>query len=253
MNLFFLTSYIFLSLIIGSFLNQIALRVPIKESIVLPPPHCPVCQHRLTAMDLIPVLSYVGLKGKCRYCSAKISSIYLFGELLTMAIFLLIPFTIGFNKEMVIAYPFAMLMIMVTLSDLKYQIISDWITYLGMVVMGLLRLWIHPLPIGSYILGAIIGGGFLLLVAILSRGSGMGGGDIKLFFLIGLVLGWQDTLLALFLSTFVGAVFGGALLFIGKVQKKQMIPFGPFIFIGTMITYFYGSVIWTWYINQYFQ
>lgn len=84
MNLFFWTLYILLSLFIGSFLNVVALRVPNKESIIYPPSHCPVCQHRLTALDLIPVFSYIGLKGKCRYCGEKISIIYPFGELMTL-------------------------------------------------------------------------------------------------------------------------------------------------------------------------
>jgi len=251
MNLFFWTLYILLSLYIGSFLNVVALRVPKKESIVFPPSHCPVCQHRLSALDLIPVFSYLGLRGKCRYCGAKISPVYPFGELLTLVVFLLIPIKLGFTWEMIVAYPFAMLMIAVTLCDFKYQLIPDRLTYPGMVIFLFLRLWVHPLPIGSYLLGAFLGGGFLLLVAVLSRG-GMGGGDIKLFFLIGLVLGWQDTVMALFLSIFSGAMVGIFLLLIGKVKRKQMIPFAPFIFVGTMVTYFYGSEIWYWYLNLYF-
>lgn len=251
MNLFFWALYILLSLFIGSFLNVVALRVSNKESIVYPPSHCPVCRHRLTVLDLIPVFSYIRLRGKCRYCGTKISPIYPFGELLTLIIFLLIPYFIGFSKELIIAYPFAVIMVAVTLSDLKYQLIPDRITYPGIIVLFVLRIWIHSEPIWSYFFGSLLGGGFLLLFAVLSRG-GIGGGDIKLFFLIGLVLGWQDTIMALFLSIFIGALAGGILLLSGKVKRKQMIPFGPFIFIGTIITYFYGTEIWHWYMNLYF-
>ncbi|MFT9487653.1 A24 family peptidase [Tepidibacillus infernus] len=250
MNLLFWTIYILLTLFIGSFLNVVALRIPKNESIIYPPSHCPSCQHRLSVLDLIPVLSYIGLKGKCRYCRVKISPIYPLGELLTLVLFFLIQFSFGFSKELIIAYPFAMIMIAATLSDLKYQVIPNRITYFGIALFLILRFWIHPLSIWNYWIGAVLGGGLLLLIAILSRG-GMGGGDIKLFFLIGLVLGWQNTLLALFLSTGIGAVIGGILMLLGVVKQKQLIPFGPFIFIGTMITYFLGNQIWQWYLGLY--
>ena len=250
MNLLLIIIYILLSLFIGSFLNVVALRIPNKESIVYPPSHCPTCDHRLSALDLVPVLSYVGLKGKCRYCGDKISPIYPFGELLTLVVFLLIPYFFGFSKELIVAYPFAMIMIAVTLSDIRYQLIPDRITYPGMILLFVLRIFVHPLPIWQYLVGAVLGGGLLLLIAILSRG-GMGGGDIKLFFLIGLVLGWQNTLLALFLSTGIGAVIGGLLILLRITKRKQMIPFGPFIFVGTMITYFLGNQIWGWYLHLY--
>ncbi|WP_153011982.1 prepilin peptidase [Tepidibacillus decaturensis] len=87
MNLLFWTIYILLTLFIGSFLNVVALRIPKNESIIYPPSHCPSCQHRLSVLDLIPVLSYIGLKGKCRYCRVKISPIYPLGELLTLVLF----------------------------------------------------------------------------------------------------------------------------------------------------------------------
>ena len=250
MNLLFWTIYIILALFIGSFLNVVALRVPKKESIAYPPSHCVSCNHRLSVLDLVPVLSYLGLRGKCRYCGERISSIYPLGELLTLVLFILIPLHFGFSKELIIAYPFIIIMITVTLSDLKYQIIPNKITYPGIILFFIIRMFYHPYPIWSYIIGAVIGGGLLLLVAILSRG-GMGGGDIKLFFLIGLVLGWQNTLLAIFLSTAIGSIIGGFLMLFRVVKRKQMIAFGPFIFIGSIITYFLGNQIWFWYLNFY--
>lgn len=248
MNLLLWTLYIILALFIGSFLNVAALRIPKNESIVLPASHCPKCRHPLSVLDLIPVFSYIGLKGKCRYCGTRISPIYPFGELLTMVIFILIPFYLGISKELIIAYPFLMVMITVTLSDLHYQIIPNRITYPAIVLMLILRIFIRDYSYWNYLIGALIGGGLLLIFAVLSRG-GMGGGDIKLFVLIGLVLGWQNTLLALFLSTAVGAVIGGFLLILKVIERKQLIPFGPFIFIGTVITYFLGNEIWHWYLG----
>lgn len=248
MKILFWLTYGTLALFIGSFINVIALRTPKGESIVYPPSHCPHCNHRLGALDLIPVISFLFLKGKCHYCGEKISNIYPFGELLTFIILLIIPYYSPFSTEWIIIYPFMMMMIAATLSDLKYNIIPNSITYSGIFLFLILRIFIHPLPVWSYFLGSIIGGGIFLLLAILSRG-GMGGGDIKLFFLIGLVLGWQNTVLAIFLSSFVGTLIGGTLLLFGVVKRKQFVPFGPFIFIGTLITYFYGNEIWSFYLS----
>lgn len=174
--------------------------------------------------------------------------LYPLGMLLTLIIFILIPITFGFTKELLIAYPFSLIMITVTLTDLKYQIIPNKIVYPGIVLILLLRLFINPLPIWSYLLGGAIFGGLILLIAVISKG-GMGGGDIKLFFLVGLALGVQNTLLAFFISSFAGAIVGGGLLLFRKVKAKQLIPFGPFIFVGAMIAYFFGDSIWAWYLS----
>ncbi|WP_339059938.1 prepilin peptidase [Tepidibacillus marianensis] len=255
MNLVFWSTYILLSLFIGSFLNVVAIRIPKKESIVFPPSHCPTCNHKLSALDLFPIFSYLGLRGKCRYCGAKISPIYPFGEFLTLIIFLLIPYFFGFSKELYIAFPFAMVMIAVTLSDIRYHIIPDKITYPAILLFILLRLWIHPLPIWNYFFAAFLIFAILILLNVISekvfQKVGMGGGDLKLFFLIGLVLGWQNTLLALFLSSAVGSIIGILLIAFRVIQRRQMIPYGPFIFVGTMLAYFLGNQIWGWYLGLY--
>ncbi len=248
MEVFYWILYIILALFIGSFLNVVALRVPNNESIVLPPSHCPTCKGRLNFIDLIPVFGFIIRRGRCRHCAAKISPIYIFGELLTLLLFLLIPIYIGFTIELIVAYPFAILMIIVTISDLKYKIIPDKIIYPGMILFLLLRIFIHPLGFWNYIIGAFLGGGLLLLIAIISRG-GIGGGDIKLFFLIGLVLGWQNTLLTLFLAAFLGTLVGGVLMLLGAIKRKQMVPFGPFITVGAIIAYLFGNNILDWYLS----
>lgn len=250
MEFIFWFFYLILALLIGSFLNVVAFRIPMGESLLKPASYCPSCNHNLSFFDKLPIISYLKLRGKCRYCHTKISLIYPVGELLTLITFILIPVFIGFSAELVIAYLFSLIMITVTISDIRYKIIPDKIVYPGILLIFILRLLIHPIPFWNYILGAVIFGGFLLLVAIISRG-GMGGGDIKLFFLIGLALGWQDALLALFLASLSGTIFGAILLLTGKIKKRELIPFGPFIFIGTMIAYFLGKDIWHWYISNF--
>lgn len=246
MELLFWFIYVIVALMIGSILTKVAIRLPNNETIASKC-YCPTCKHQLSFMDKIPIASYIRLKSCCRYCGSRISLLYPLGELLTLTIFILIPLTFGFSTELLIAYPFSMLLITVTISDLKYQIIPNRIVYPGIVLILILRLLIHPLPLWNYLLSGVIFGGLLLLIAVISRG-GMGGGDIKLFFLIGLALGLQNTLLAFFISSFVGAIVGGGLLLFRKVHAKQLIPFGPFIFIGTIIAYFFGSYIWAWYL-----
>lgn len=214
MELLLWTIYIIVALIIGWLLTKLAIEIPNNEP------------------------------------SGVVNSslLYPLGMLLTLIIFILIPITFGFTKELLIAYPFSMIMITVTLTDLKYQIIPNKIIYPGIVLILALRLFINPLPLWSYLLGGAIFGGLILLIAIISRG-GMGGGDIKLFFLVGLALGLQNTLLAFFISSFAGAIVGGGLLLFRKVKAKQLIPFGPFIFVGAMIAYFFGNNIWAWYLS----
>lgn len=248
MKILFWSIYIILSLFIGSFLNVVGLRIPKKESIVYPPSHCPSCDHRLKSLDLVPIFSYLFLKGKCRYCGRRISPIYPFGEFITFIALLLIPIVQPINLELIIAYLFTIILIIATISDLRYKIIPDQITYPTIIIFFVLRFWIHFLPTWHYLLGGLIGGGLLFLLSAASKG-GMGGGDIKLFTLIGLVLGWQNTILALFISSLIGSIVGFSLMIIGKVKRKQFIPYGPFIAMGAYIAYFFGNEIWSWYLS----
>lgn len=242
MAIFYIILYIILALFIGSFLNVVALRVPLKQSIVKPGSRCPNCQHSLGWLDLVPVLSYIVSRGRCRYCQARVSPLYLLGEMTTLFLFLLVPIKIGLTWEMLVAYPLMMLLVVVLISDLQYKIIPDRIIYPGIILFFLLRVFIHPLPLWDHVIGALVGGGLLLLIAIVSRG-GMGGGDIKLFFLLGIVLGWQLTLLTLFIAVLLGTIIGGLLMIRGRVRRGEPMAFGPYIVLAAVVTYFWGQEI----------
>lgn len=248
MEILYIILYIILALFIGSFLNVVALRVPQKESILKPGSHCPHCEEPLRWRDLIPVFSYVLSLGRCRNCKEAISPLYLLGELTTLLLFLLIPLRIGLDWELLVAYPLMMILVVVLISDLKYKIIPDRIIYPGIVLIFILRIFIHPLGFSSYVIGALTAGLLLLLIAIVSRG-GMGGGDIKLFFLLGLALGWQGALLTLLISVFAGTFVGLALMLSGRVKRGEPIAFGPYIVVGAVIAYFWGAEIIDWYIG----
>ena len=238
-------------LVLGSFYNVVGLRVPKGESIVRPPSHCTICDRNLTAKDLVPVLSYVFLKGKCRGCDTKIHWVYPVIELTTGVLFTFAYFQLGFSWEFLVSLLFISLLIIITVSDIAYMLIPDKILLFFLIPLIIGRI-ISPLtPWWDSIVGAIVGFGILLLVAMVSKG-GMGGGDIKLFFVIGVVLGTVSTLVTLFLASVIGTVVGIITLKISKQGRKTPIPFGPSIAIAAIISFFYGQAIVDLYINLFF-
>ncbi|GMB07465.1 prepilin peptidase [Thermolongibacillus altinsuensis] len=230
-------------LLLGSFFNVVGLRVPKGESIVRPRSHCPSCEQTLTAWELIPVVSYVVQKGKCRGCGVRISPLYPFVELSTAILFTISPLLVGWSKELVVSWTLISLLMIIFVSDVRYMLIPDKILLFFAPLFLLERLWLSPLaPWWDALAGALVGFGMLFLVAVISKG-GMGGGDIKLFALVGLVLGIKMTLLAFFLSTLYGTIFGLIGMAIGKVKRGQPMPFGPAIVVGTLTAYFFGQSI----------
>ena len=243
LNLFFIYGIVF-----GSFFNVVGLRVPKKESIASPPSHCTACERKLVALDLIPVFSFIFLKGKCRGCGSKISPIYPFMEFITGVLFAFSFYMLGFGFELVIALLFVSLLVIITVSDIAYMLIPDKVLLSFAVVLFIVRLFSPLTPWWDSLLGAAVGFGILLLIAILSKG-GMGGGDVKLFFVLGLVLGTVQTLLTLFLAAFVGMVVGLFILKRTGQGRKTPIPFGPSIATAATIAYFFGAYIVEWYGN----
>ena len=243
------TTFVFIfGLVFGSFFNVVGLRIPKKESIVSPPSHCTNCNRRLGVLDLIPVLSYVLLRGKCRKCKKKISPIYLVTELATGVLFAFAYWTIGFQLELIIALLFISLLVIITVSDIAYMLIPNKILLFFAPLLIIGRIVVPLEPWWDSIIGAVVGFGILLIIAIISKG-GMGGGDIKLFFVIGIVLGTFHTLLTLFVASVIGMITGIIVLKIRGKGRKTPIPFGPSIALAAIIVYFYGYNI----INLYLE
>jgi leader peptidase (prepilin peptidase)/N-methyltransferase len=227
-------------IILGSFYNVVGLRIPVNQSIIKPRSACPICGHQLKSYELIPVISYLIQGGKCRGCKSLISPIYPIFELLTGILFAISPVMVGWSWELIVALSLISLFIIITVSDIHYMIIPDKIllVFAGLFLFERI-LW--PLtPWWDSLVGAAVGFTMLLLIAFVSKG-GMGGGDIKLFSLIGFVLGFKLLLLSFFLSTLYGAVFGILAMLFKLANKRQPIPFGPFIVAGTLTSYFWGS------------
>ncbi|WP_173719857.1 prepilin peptidase [Bacillus massilinigeriensis] len=224
--------------IFGSFYNVIGLRVPLKQSIIAPRSSCPNCHHQLAAVELIPVLSYIFQMGKCRQCKTRISPIYPIVELMTGLLFVSAPLVLGWTSEVFVAWTLISLFMIIFVSDVNYMLIPDKILLVFAGIFLLERIFIPLTPWWDSILGAAVGFILLLIIAVVSKG-GMGGGDIKLFALIGFVVGTKILLLAFFLSTLYGAVIGIIGMLFKVVKKGKPIPFGPFIMAGTLTAYYF--------------
>lgn len=241
-----------LGTIIGSFLNVCIYRIPLKESIAFPHSHCSKCNISLRALDLVPVFSFLFIKGKCRYCSEKISYQYPLIELLNGLLYLGLYLKFGLTLEFLAYSILCSILIVVGIIDYYHQIIPDTINIFGFVC----GLMFHVINFSSllnflqYLLGFLVGGGFLLLIAVVTKGA-MGGGDIKLMAMLGFWLGWKLTLLNLFLSFILGGFISIILIFLKFKDIKDMIPFGPFIVLATVITLFYGNSVISYYIRTF--
>jgi len=247
---------IIIGIIIGSFLNVCISRIPKKESIVFPSSHCCNCGTVLKPFDLIPILSYLFFRGRCRYCNMNISIQYPIIEALTGLIFLLTLNRFELTLNFIFYSILFCTLIVISGIDYYMQIILDkfviFIFILGFIfkITNYLN-YGKSIDIISTLTGLIIGGGFLLLIAIVSKG-GVGGGDIKLMAALGFWLGWEYTILSLLLSFIIGGVLSLGLLVLKVKSKKDVIPFGPFLALGFTITVLYGDNIINWYISLFF-
>lgn len=248
--MFFIFIFIF-GLAVGSFLNVIICRLETKESIIKGRSHCPKCGAVLKWSDLIPLLSFLIQKGRCRYCRENISWQYPLVELATGLVFLavfnfqfpIINFQSIVNFQILnLFYYFAItsFLIIIFVYDLKHYLIPDKIVFPA-ILIALIFNW-------SNILSAILASGFFLSLVLISKGKWMGLGDVKLAGLMGLVLGWPNILLALFLAFMSGAIIGISLMMAGKKSLKSQIPFGPFLAGSTILVILYGQYLTDWYL-----
>lgn len=236
---------------VGSFLNVVIYRLPRRESIIFPSSHCPSCGHRLLSKDLIPILSYVLLRGKCRYCGTKISPRYILVELISGLYFALVFYFFGFSFFTFKSLIFFSLLLPVFFIDLEHMIIPDIISIPGIFIGLILSLFNGNLK--QSIFGSVFYGGVLLFIYVsallILKEEGMGQGDIKLGFMIGSFLGFKLSILSLFLSYFIGGLFSIALMGIKRKDLKTAIPFGPFLIFSAFISMFWGEMILNFYFS----
>jgi leader peptidase (prepilin peptidase)/N-methyltransferase len=224
-------------LVIGSFLNVLIYRIPLGKNTVKGRSFCPGCGHTLSVSDLIPVFSYIFLGGKCRYCKTKISPRYMTVELLNAVLYLLYTIKFGFSVTTFGFFIFASSLICVFFIEAEHMIIFDRFN-ISIAAAGLLMFFGGGIPYYERIIGFFSVSLISYLIALFSKGAAMGGGDIKLTAAAGLVLGWKNMLLSLFLAAFFGAAVWGIIYCSNKIKKKgtnNVVPFGSFLAI-TMIT-----------------
>ncbi len=236
-------------LCIGSFLNVVILRIPEGKSI-RGRSQCVACETSLAWFELVPLVSYIVLRGKCRSCHADISLQYPLVELATAFLFLLTWYRYGNDWKLVIGnWIFVSVLTVLFVQDFRFQILPDVIT-LPAIIVAIGFWFFDPYNLSSityHLLATAIGGGFFLLQWLVSRGRWVGGGDIRLGALMGAILGWPNILLALFLAYVGGAIVGGTLLVLRQVTRKSQMAFGTFLTVSTVFTMFFGDQIVSWY------
>jgi len=239
-----------LGLVIGSFLNVCIYRIPREESIAFPPSHCGSCNHKLSPLDLIPLLSYALLKGKCRYCKEKISIRYPLIESINGILYLLIYFKFGLTILTLKYCILASSLIVIGIIDFETQFVYTSTTIFTGVI-GILFIIVQAVMYKSgsvdLILGGLIGFGIIGLIVFITHG--MGEGDIEIAAVCGLFLGMKFTVLNLFIAVMIGGIAGIIVLVLKLKAAKDKIAFGPCIAIGAIISVLFGNEIIQSYLN----
>lgn len=236
-------------LAVGSFLNSCIDRLPRGQSLFSPPSHCPQCGHRLGVFDLVPLLNYLWLRGRCRYCSAPIPARLPIVEALTGILFALFWLQYGLNPQLLFALFFASLFLVIFFIDLEQGLILNLLVYPGVALaLGLSFFW-PGLGVASALIGGVLGAVVFLIPFLATRGEGMGAGDVKLGGLIGLVVGFPQILVSLLLGIVGGGLVALFLLAARRKGRKDTIPFGPFLAGAAIITLLWGRILLEWYLS----
>lgn len=248
MDLYYTILLFVFGTVFGSFFNVVGLRVPKGIKFANDRSYCPNCEKQLTWSELIPVLSYVFQGGKCRGCKQEISLIYPVVELSTGFLFAFSYYQIGLELELITAILLMSMLMIIFVTDMSYMLIPNKILLVFLPFLITMRIVVPLEPWYNAIIGGVVGYGLVALIILLSKG-GMGAGDMKLLGVLGIVVGMGNVLLTFFLAALFGAIVGGILMVFQKVKRRQAIPFGPYIILATIITYFYGDYVIDWYLS----
>lgn len=248
LQLFFYIILALLGLLVGSFLNVVIYRFPLEKSIIHPSSACVHCKTPISAIDLIPLLSFIMLKGRCRSCGNPISRRYPLVELLTAIIFTWTFFYFGLTPQFLQYVVFFCLLLVISFIDLDLSIIPNRLVLILFFWSVGWQIFYPPFPLFSAALGLLAGGGLFYFIAVLSKG-GMGGGDVKLMAVLGFVAGWPLVLIVFLLAFLLGAAVGITMMIAGKKTRRDPLPFGPFLSISFFISIFWGVEIWEWYMQ----
>ena len=240
-------------LLLGSFLNVVIARLPEKRSLAFPGSHCPSCGKAIRIYDNIPVLSFILLGGRCRDCRVRIPWRYPLVEILASAVLTVLFLAYGWSPRMIVYGVLALHLVAIAFIDAKLGIIPNALVISGSILGAALVPALQVEKWTTAALGALSGAGMMLVIAALGRlflkKESMGMGDIKLYGMIGLYVGFPDVFATLFFAVYVAAAFIGVGLALRKIKLRDAIPFGPFIAIGTVVFLVWGRAIVGWYLR----
>ncbi len=248
----------FMGLALGSFLNVVIYRLPEGKSIIKPRSSCPKCGYAIPSYLNIPVLSWIILRGKCKSCGEKLSLRYPFVELISGIIVVGFYVWLGPVWQYPIYTILTLALLAVFLIDYDHYIIPDEITYPG-IIIGFAASFVNPdLTVVESLLGILVGGGGLLLIALLGdwlfKKESMGGGDIKLAAMLGAFLGWKNILFVFIASSVVGLVISIVVMFFSSsLRDSRKIPFGPFLAVAAVIAILFGDYLIHLYISRFYS
>jgi len=237
MDCFMFLSFFMIGAILGSFYYVVAYRIPKGESIVSPPSHCPNCNHRLGPLELIPIFSYLFQLGKCKNCKCHISCFYPLFEIVSGLLFGFSYLSYGFSYDLIIVLCFVSMILIIILSDIYYMIISDGVLIFFSICIFIFMIIFHGF---GYALVHVLNGVIAFLIMYLLKLFGdflfkkesMGGGDIKLMFVFGLMFGFEMSIVSIFLASIIGLPISLILL---RKSEDHVLPFGPYLGVSALI------------------
>ena len=247
-NVLYLLVTIVYGIIIGSFLNVCIYRIPKNESIVVVRSHCMSCGKQIKWYDLVPLISFLILRGKCRYCKTKLSWQYPAVEALNGILYGIIVLVNGFNATSILYCLATSALLVLSVIDWRtYEIPPSLNIFIG--ILGIIRLALDYTHWYNYFIGFVSVSGFLLLILLITKGRGMGGGDVKRMAAAGLLLGWKLIILSLGLGCILGSVIHITLMHV--TDKDRVLAFGPYLSLGIFISMVYGNQLIEWYLHMF--
>ena len=239
MRIVYVICFFILGTVFGSFYNVLGTRIVKKESIIKPKSHCEKCGHVLSWYELIPIFSFIFLKGRCRNCKTKLSYLYLFSEFFCGVLFAISFYSFGFTPELIISITLSSLLIIVTVSDITYMIIPDRFIVISAILILLTKLIFMGFTVFiNSLINGILAFGIMYFIMRLGdyifKKETLGGADVKLMFVVGITLEPFLSLLVIIIASMIALPIS---LFLLVKEKEHAIPFGPFIMVGTMIVF----------------
>ncbi len=253
MNISLSLLFLVIGLVIGSFLNVIIFRMDDLKSILNSRSHCPHCKQILGWYDLIPFISFVLLRAKCRYCGKSISWQYPLVEIGTGLSFLLLYLSFGLSLAAIFYMIIFSLLVVVFVYDLKTELTPEIFVWIALILTFLGSWYFGNLGFMNMIYGGLIGGGSLALLVYVSKEKWMGAGDIKIGIILGLLVGLHLAVFGLFLAFLLGSIAGLIYIKIANKTIKDSLPFAPFLILASFLTLLFGNIITSWYFGSFLR